>query len=37
MREPGPVPVPTTLGQFLAGWKLTPEQTAELKRLAALF
>ena len=37
MNEPKPAPIPTTLGQFLAGWKLTAQQTTQLKRLAEIF
>jgi hypothetical protein len=35
--NPEPVPVPTSLGDFIAGWTLSPEQTAQLRRLAAVF
>ena len=34
---PQSVPVPTSLGEFIAGWTLSPEQTAQLRRLAAVF
>jgi hypothetical protein len=35
--NPEPVHVPMSLGEFIAGWTLTPEQTAQLRRLAAVF
>ena len=34
---PEGVPVPTDLAEFIAGWALTPGQTALLRRLAAVF
>jgi len=34
---PQSVPVPTSLEEFIAGWTLSPEQTAQLRRLAAVF
>lgn len=34
---PQPVPVPTSLDEFVTGWTLSPEQTAQLKRLAPVF
>lgn len=34
---PKPVPVPTSLGEFIAGWILSPEPTAQLRRLAPVF
>lgn len=35
--NPEPTPVPTSLGEFIAGWPLTPEQTAQLRGWAAVF
>ena len=35
--NPDPVPVPTSLDEFIAGWTLSPEQTAQLRQLAAVF
>jgi len=34
---PQAVPIPTSLGEFIAGWTLSPEQTAQLRQLAAVF
>jgi hypothetical protein len=34
---PQSVPVPTSLEEFIAGWTLSPDQTAQLRRLAPVF
>ena len=34
---PESVPVPTSLGEFIAGWTLSSEQTTRLRQLAAVF
>jgi hypothetical protein len=34
---PQSVPIPTSLAEFIAGWTLSPEQTAQLRQLARVF
>jgi hypothetical protein len=35
--NPEPVPIPASLSGFIAGWKLTPAQTTQLRLLASIF
>jgi len=35
--NPEPAPIPASLSGFIAGWKLTPAQTTQLRLLASIF